>query len=86
MLVLRSEGDVTEKSATELVEKLVGTEAKVAGVSLLGKKMLAYPIQKKMEGTYVLVKLEGKEVRVGEIEKKVQMGTEVLRYLLTAVN
>mgnify|MGYP001609593930 FL=1 len=36
MLVLRTEGDITEKSATELVEKLVANEAKVASVSLLG--------------------------------------------------
>jgi small subunit ribosomal protein S6 len=86
MLVLRPEMDVTEQSATQLVEKLVGSEATVAGISLLGKKMLAYPINKQMEGIYVLAKLEGAHTRVGEIEKKVQLGTDVLRYLLTVVN
>ncbi len=84
MLVLRPELEVTDKSATELVEKLVAGEAKVVSTSLLGKKLLAYPIKKQIQGVYVLVKLEGAHARVSEIEKRVQMGTEVLRFLLTS--
>lgn len=85
MLVLRPEVEVTEKSATDLVEKLVAGEAKTVSVALLGKKRLAYPIQKQLEGVYVLAKLEGM-IHVHEIEKKVQVGTQVLRFLLTSVN
>lgn len=85
MLVLRPQVEVTEKSATELVEKLVAGEAKTASVSLLGKKRLAYPIKKETEGVYVLAKLQGR-LHVHEVEKKVQVGTEVLRFLLTSVN
>ena len=82
MLVLRPEADVTEKSATELAGKLVAGEARVVSVSLLGKRHLAYPIQKQNEGVYVLAKLDGM-IHSHEIEKKVQMGTDVLRFLLT---
>lgn len=85
MVVFRAEGDLTDKSATELVAKLVAGEAKVVSVSLLGKKQLAYPIQKQLEGVYVLAKLEG-VIHTHEIEKKVQMGSNVLRFLLTSVN
>ncbi len=86
MVVFRSELDVTEKSALEMVGKLVGDEAKVAGVSLLGKKFFAYPLKKQTQGVYVLAKLKGTHARVSEIEKKVQLGTDVLRFLLTSVN
>jgi len=85
MLVIRAEVEVTDKTATELVDKLLSGEAKMTSVSVLGKKRLAYEIQKQTEGVYVLAKLEG-TIHVHEIEKKVQVGSQVLRYLLTTVN
>jgi small subunit ribosomal protein S6 len=75
--------EVTEKTAPALVEKIVGTEAKVTSVTVLGKKWLAYPIKKQKEGTYVVATLDGAHIHVNELEKKVQLGAEVLRYLLT---
>jgi len=83
MLVIRPDLEVTEKSARDMIQKLVGEKVKVSDVSLLGKKQLAYQIKKQNEGTYVLVKLEG-VILVHDIEKRVQLGTEVLRFLLTA--
>lgn len=76
--------EVTEKSAKEMVEKMVGTEATVKEVALLGKKKMAYVIKKFSEAIYVTAQLEGEHVHVGELEKKVQMGTDVIRYLLIA--
>ena len=86
MLVFAPTLEVTDKTATALVEKIVGVEAKVSSVTVLGKKWLAYPIQKQKEGIYVVAALEGKHVHVNELEKKVQLGAEVLRYLLTVKN
>ena len=83
MVIFAPTVEVTEKSAKEMVEKMVGKEATVAEVSLLGKKKLAYDIKKFSEGIYVTAKLEGEHVHVNELEKKVQMGTDVIRYLLT---
>lgn len=83
MVIFAPTVEVTEKSAKEMVEKMVGKEATVAEVSLLGKKKLAYDIKKFSEGIYVTAKLEGEHIHVNELEKKVQMGTDVIRYLLT---
>lgn len=83
MVILRADAEVTEKSAEDFVKKMVGTEGTVTSVSVLGKKELAYPIKKHTQGVYVVAKLDGAAVRVGELEKKVQMDTSVLRYLLT---
>ncbi len=85
MLVLDPKVEVTEKSALEIVEKLLGAQTNVAEISLLGKKDLAYPLKKQTQGVYVLAKLKG-HVNVHEVEKKMQMGEAVLRYLLTSVN
>lgn len=75
--------EVTEASAKEMVEKMVAGEATVTEVALLGKKKMAYAIKKFSEAVYVTAQLEGEHVRVNELEKKVQMGTDVIRYLLT---
>ena len=76
--------EVTEKSAKEMVEKMVAGEATVTEVALLGKKKMAYVIKKFSEAIYVTAQLEGEHVHVNELEKKVQMGTDVIRYLLIA--
>ena len=66
------------------VRKLLGDGATVSDVKLLGKKSLAYPIQKQTEGVYVLASVSADGLRVGDIEKRAKVGTDVLRYLLTA--
>lgn len=83
MLVIRPDVEVTDKTAPAMVANLVGDKVKVETISILGKKPLAYQIKKKNEGIYVLVSLSGKII-VPDIEKRVQLGTEVLRFLLTA--
>ena len=83
MLVVNPAVEVTDKTAGELVNKVIGDQAKATAVSIIGKKSLAYVIKKQTQGTYVVATLEGAGIRVGELEKKVQMGTDVLRYLLT---
>ena len=84
MVIFAPTVDVSDKTTKALVEKIVGKEATVIEVTVLGKKHMAYKINKFTEGWYVLVKLAGEHVNVHEIEKKVQLGTDVIRYLLTA--
>lgn len=84
MVVFEPDTKVTDKTAMETVQKLVGDAAKVTEATFLGKKQLAYEIKKKNEGVYVVAKLTG-NVKVGEIEKKTRLGIDVLRYLLTVV-
>lgn len=71
-----------EKKRSDLLEKLVGETATIVEHTLLGKKGLAYPIQKQGEGAYILATVEG-TIQVGDIEKQVRLGEDVLRYLLT---
>ena len=85
MLVLRPDGAWDqEKERTSLVEKLLsGIGVTVKAVTAMGKKHLAYEIDKQSEGFYVLATLEGAAVKAGELEKQVRTGNDVLRYLLT---
>ncbi|MBI5448779.1 30S ribosomal protein S6 [Candidatus Gottesmanbacteria bacterium] len=83
MLVLVPEFDATdEKKAGELVKLLVGN-ATVQSLAMMGKKRLAYPIRKQTEGLYVLVRLTANEMKTSDVERQTQLGTDVLRFLLT---
>lgn len=84
MIVVKPDVEVTDKTARDIVEKMMGDRATISEVTILGKKRLAYPIRKLNEGTYILAKIHGAKMNVHEIEKKVQLGSDVLRFLLTA--
>lgn len=87
MLVVRPDFDhENAKKREELIKKLVGDGVTIAEINVLGKKPLAYPIQKQTEGIYILVKLEAENgLVVANLEKQSRLNEEVLRYLLTAL-
>lgn len=82
MLVLKTGGVADdEKKVRALVEKLVGA-AEITDLTVMGKKMLAYPIKKQKDGVFVLVHLSG-NVKVSDIERESKLGDDVVRFLLT---
>ena len=81
--VFRPDLEVTEKNASDLVKKLVGTGVEVSDVTVSGKKLLVYPIKKLKEGIFVSATLAAPRLNVQDVEKRVQSGAEVIRFLLT---
>lgn len=86
MIIFRSDlKDATEKAVRNLVETFIGKIGlQIDTVSLLGKKLLAYPIQKQTEGIYVVAKGTG-SVKVSELQAKAKTDKTVLRFLLTRI-
>ena len=84
-LVLRPDFDYEKPSSREeLVAKLLGSDyITIKDIQVGGKKHLSYPMKKQEEGIEMVVQFEGVKVIVGEIEKRVKLGTDVLRFLLT---
>jgi len=82
MVLVRSDFPVEDEGKRNgLLQKLVG-EGKIVEVTVLGKKPLAYPIQKQKEGIYLVVRIEASDIRVSTIEKESRLTNEVLRYIL----
>ncbi len=83
MLVFRPDFDTKDvKARDEVIHKLIGT-FKMKDVMDMGKKRLAYPIQKIGEGNYVVAQVEGDAMNIGDMEKQSRLQTDVIRYLLT---
>lgn len=68
----------TLEAVKELITKFGGT---VTNVDDWGKKKLAYEIQKMKEGYYYFIQFDADATVPGEIEKRVRIMENVIRYL-----
>lgn len=62
-----------------LIERFGGT---ITNVDDWGKKRLAYEIQKMKEGFYYFIQFEGESSAPAEIESRIRIMDNVLRYLV----
>jgi small subunit ribosomal protein S6 len=80
-----SEDDIAKlnETITTLVEKEGGTVALMEG---WGRRRLAYPINKKTEGFYVLLEITGSGQEIAELERRFRINDAVLRYITVRVD
>ena len=77
-----------EEGIAALVEKfkaMVEAEGTLTGIEEWGKRRLAYPINYKTEGYYVLVNYTAEASVPKEIERNLQISDSILRYLTVKV-
>jgi small subunit ribosomal protein S6 len=67
----------------KLVEKEGGT---VVRLEDLGRKPLAYPINKKTEGHYVLFEIDGSGQEILELERRMRVNDMIIRYMTVRVD
>jgi small subunit ribosomal protein S6 len=81
--------EVDESSFNELVDKVQGwikdSGGQVDNVDLWGKRRLAYPIQKQVEGQYVLINTQLEPTYCSDLEHNLGLQEPIMRFLLTAV-
>jgi small subunit ribosomal protein S6 len=66
-----------------LIEKDGGTVAEIEG---WGRRRLAYPINKKTEGFYVLLEIEGSGQEIAELERRFRVNDAIIRYMTVRVD
>jgi small subunit ribosomal protein S6 len=67
----------------KLIEKEGGT---VVRMDDGGKRTLAYPIQKKTEGFYVLFEIEGSGQEIAELERRMRVNDMIIRFITVRVD
>jgi small subunit ribosomal protein S6 len=67
----------------KLIEKEGGT---VVLMEDIGLRNLAYPIQKKKEGHYVLFEIEGSGQEILELERRMRVNDMIMRYMTVRVD
>ena len=67
----------------KLIEKEGGTVVRLDDV---GKRNLAYPINKKYEGHYVLFEIDGSGQEIAELERRMRVNDLIMRYMTVRVD
>ena len=77
--------NVEENTLKELIERfqtLINTDGKVEQVNELGKKKLAYEINKNKEGYYVVYDFEANPSLIAELERNYRITDEVMKFIV----
>jgi small subunit ribosomal protein S6 len=75
------------KKLNDAVGKLIKKEGgEVVRMDDVGLKPLAYPIQKKKEGHYVLFEVNGSGQEIAELERRMRVNDMIMRYITVRVD
>lgn len=80
-----AEDDITKLN--EGIQKLIEAEGgSVIRIDNIGRKKLAYEINRKKEGYYVLLETEGSGKEIAEIERRFRVNDTVVRFITVRVD
>ncbi len=81
--IISSMLDEAKREATiETVKEIISSNGSVDKVDVWGMKKLAYPIQKKEEGFYVLVEFKSSPELPKELDRRLRIMDEVVRHII----
>ena len=82
--------DATEDDITRLNENLQQVIREQGGTITkhenMGRRQLAYPIGRKTEGHYVLFEVDGSGREIAELERRMRVNDQVIRYITVRVD
>jgi small subunit ribosomal protein S6 len=82
--------DLTEEDVDKLIAQMEGVVASTGGklekVEKLGRRRLAYRVQKQREGIYVLFQLQGSGDTIKEFERRLKVIDTVIKYLTVRID
>ena len=72
---------------TEAAQKIITDQGgKIVKTEMMGKRRLAYEIDHKRDGVYVLLEVEGSGREIAEFERRMRVNDRVLRYMTVRVD
>lgn len=83
MFIIADALDGEKKDATvELVKGIINDGGEVIQTTVIGTKRLAYPIQKKNNGYYVLIEFNAPKDLPKELDRRLRISDDVVRHLI----
>jgi small subunit ribosomal protein S6 len=72
---------------TEGVQKIITDQGgSVTKTEMMGKRRLAYEINHRRDGIYVLLEVEGSGAEIAELERRMRVNDRILRYMTVRVD
>jgi small subunit ribosomal protein S6 len=82
--------DTVEDEVTRLNESLQNVVTDQGGtitkIENMGRRNLAYPINRKNDGLYMLFEIEGTGHEIAELERRMRVNDQVMRYMTVRVD
>lgn len=83
MFILDPTLEEDKKAATiETVKEIITADGEVTKVDLWGMRKLAYPIQKKNEGYYVVLEFSANTDLPLELDRRIKISDAIMRHLI----
>jgi small subunit ribosomal protein S6 len=79
------EGDV-ETLITQMSDVVTNQGAQVTKVDRMGRRRLAYPIQKFNDGYYIVLTVEGTGAEIAELERRMRVTDIVIRFITIRID
>ena len=74
--------DEKKEAAIQMVKDVISTEGEVGEVDVWGLKKLAYPIQKKNEGYYVVIEFQAESELPKELDRRMRISDAFMRHII----
>ena len=72
---------------TEAVQKIITDQGgNIVKTEVMGKRRLAYEINHRRDGVYVLLEVEGSGAEIAELERRMRVNDRILRYMTVRVD
>ena len=72
---------------SEGVQKIITSQGgSITKTEMMGKRQLAYEINHKRNGIYVLLEVEGSGAEIAEVERRMRVNDQILRYMTIRVD
>ena len=69
-------------AAVERVKEVIASEGTVGTVDVWGLRKLAYPIQKKNEGYYVVIQFQAESTLPAELDRRLKISDDFIRHMI----
>lgn len=74
--------DEKKEAAIDRVKEVISSEGEVGNVDVWGLRKLAYPIQKKSEGYYVVVEFKAEPTLPQELDRRLKISDDYMRHMI----
>src|SRR5207302_10973007 len=72
---------------SETVQKIITSQGgHITKTEMMGRRQLAYEINHKKDGTYLLLEVEGSGAEIAELERRMRVNDQILRYMTIRVD
>ena len=74
--------DDAKEATIEAVKGIIAAEGEVGNTDVWGMRKLAYTIQKKSEGYYVVIEFKAEPTLPKELDRRLKISDNVMRHLI----